>query len=141
MAIVDPKTKVQQIISESCEIAKQFVTQFFYPSMDRDRLQLNTTFREISQVVWNGNPYPNPEVQRIQDFFIALPPSKHVIHSIDSQPIFIHGFDFQSMLVSVSGTVQFSDDPVKAFHTTFILSKDPDRNYYVLSEVFRTMDP
>ena len=112
-----------------------------------------------SQILFDGNPFPNDKIN-LQQFFSNLPIPVHKINTLDSQPIFclsqffffymLHlypltvltapSFTFQSVLVSVTGTVRWGTDSEKPFSQTFILTKqiqDGNTRWSIVSDTFR----
>lgn len=87
-------------LSESSEAGETFY-KLFYDHLDKKRNVscFRTLFRIIScfsqliahfyaddsLLLWNGNPYMGSS--EISSFYQTLPPSEHVLHTVDCQPV------------------------------------------------------
>ena len=87
-------------LSESSEAGETFY-KLFYEHLDKKRnvshlheftfihercLQLISHFyADDSMMLWNGNAYTGSS--EISSFYQTLPPSEHVLHSVDCQPV------------------------------------------------------
>lgn len=131
---------MQEAIVVADRAADIFVSSF-YKVFDRQRHLLPKMYSDWSKLLWNGNAIASDQ---ISNFLLQMPPSNHIIHGYDAQPLVQPA---RSILVSVSGSVSFGSDDSKSaknqnlFSQQFILTPDPDPakngTYVIGSDTFR----
>ncbi|TPX38044.1 hypothetical protein SmJEL517_g00069 [Synchytrium microbalum] len=139
--------KEKELVDISCRTADTFVTKY-YDMFDQKRYALNTTlYRETSAILWNGQAFSGGT--QFAAFYSTLPQSKHQVHTYDSQPLFADQSNVQQYLdstkkwdiiIQVSGSVKYADNPWRAFSQTFILTPDPDptkKVYFAGTDLYR----
>ncbi|KAI8820454.1 uncharacterized protein EV422DRAFT_70713 [Fimicolochytrium jonesii] len=127
-------------LAESALVAARAADNFvpaYYKVCDRQRHLMHQFYREISTLLWNGNPVPGRDCG---EFFLKLPATDHIIHTYDAQPVLDRG----QILVTVNGTVKYgahAQAQTKAFAQVFVLSPDVTSiqkgQYFIGSDHFR----
>ena len=103
-------------------------------------------FSPTSLVVWEGNSVKGS--QQLSHLFSMLPPTKHILTSIDTHPLpppstasAPASSSPSSLLVSVSGTVVYGLDtavPRGFFHSFVIEKGGPGQFHYITAASFRS---
>lgn len=129
----------------------------FYTVFDSQRDELHHLFRDNTAVLWNGKPVTGG-LAGIAEFVKGLPPTKHDLHTADSQPVGVPAANDRSrstsLLVATSGQVRYGigvsgDAGSKhTFQHTILLDRDAAKTgpvdvamgnqYYIVSLVVRT---
>lgn len=89
-------------------------------------------------LTWNGNGAAGKE--SIEKFLQELPSSEHTISTLDAQPVIDEAVGSQqTLLIEVSGTVKFQDNPSRMFQQTFMVTAQQDK-WKIVSDCFRIQD-
>lgn len=93
-------------------------------------------YADDSLLLWNGNPYMGSS--EISSFYQTLPPSEHVLHTVDCQPVPDIAGEQSTVIVTCEGEVQYegSNNPSEIFSHHFILKKVGDI-WKVTNDTFR----
>jgi len=127
------KSKADQAI----QAGEQFC-DLYYDILDTKRHQLSKLYTTSSTEIWNGNPHQGET--KILEFINNLPPSEHVIHSLDCQPVLeIVTPGRTTVLVTVEGTVSFNNEKPRYFNQNFMLTA-VDNVWKIASDCFRYID-
>ncbi|KAI0713487.1 nuclear transport factor 2 [Earliella scabrosa] len=114
-------------------IAKQF-TDFYYSTFDANRANLQSLYRDVSMLSWEGSPIVG--AANITEKLTSLPFEKvqHKVTTLDAQP---SSPSLASLIVSVTGllVVDDSTNPLQ-FSQVFQLIPDGG-SYYVFNDIFR----
>jgi hypothetical protein len=114
-------------------IAKQF-TDFYYTTFDSDRTNLQSLYRDVSMMTWEGTPIQG--AASIAEKLTSLPFAKvaHKVVTLDAQP---SSPTVASLVVSVTGLLLVDDSPNQLqFSQVFQLIPD-GASYYVFNDIFR----
>ncbi|KAJ8954337.1 hypothetical protein NQ314_007111 [Rhamnusium bicolor] len=132
---MDPaKTKIDQ----ACRTAEEF-TKLYYETADKRRHLMSRLYLDTGLFAWNGNGITGNE--NIQKFVIDLPPTDHVITTLDAQPILDSAVSGQlTFMIQVSGSVKYQDKIPKTFQQNFIVTAQGDK-WKIVSDCFRLQEP
>ncbi|KAI0747602.1 nuclear transport factor 2 [Daedaleopsis nitida] len=114
-------------------IAKQF-TDFYYTTFDTNRVGLQSLYRDVSMLSWEGTPILGASA--ISEKLTSLPFEKvqHQVTTLDAQP---SSPSVASLIVSVTGMLLI-DDNVHPLQFSQIFHLIPDGgSYYVYNDIFR----
>ncbi|KAH9948121.1 nuclear transport factor 2 [Amylocystis lapponica] len=114
-------------------IAKQF-TDFYYTTFDTNRGGLQSLYRDVSMLSWEGSPILG--AADISEKLTTLPFEKvqHKITTLDAQP---SSPGVASMIVSVTGLL-LVDDSTNPLQFSQVFQLIPDGgSYYVYNDIFR----
>ena len=142
----------QSIEQKLIDLCGDKFVQTFYTIIDSRRNDIIQLFTQSSTCIYDGNPAIGK--QTITQLYSVLPPSKHSIDTIDIQPIdksIVNNtqqqnkqtlFNIDTLLISVTGTVQYgTDSRINLYHHTFIIDKcDPQKPniHYIVYATFRS---
>ncbi|GLV42747.1 NTF2-related export protein 1 [Carabus blaptoides fortunei] len=125
-------------IDQACRTSEEF-TKLYYESVDKRRHLMSRLYLETGVLVWNGNGTVGNE--RIQKFFMDLPPSDHTLTTLDSQPVIDPSVGGQlTYLIQVSGTVKFQNKTPKSFQQNFMITAQGDK-WKIVSDCVRIQEP
>lgn len=89
--------------------------------------------------MWNGNGISGTD--RIQKFFLELPPTDHSITTLDAQPISeLAVGDQVTFIIQVCGIVKYQEKPPKSFQQNFVITAQGDK-WKIVSDCFRLQEP
>ncbi|EDW57010.1 NTF2-related export protein [Drosophila sechellia] len=129
----DLKAKV-----ESCARTADTFTRLYYASVDNRRQQIGRLYLDNATLSWNGNGATGR--QMIESYFRELPSSKHQLNTLDAQPIVDQAVSNQlAYLIMASGSVKFSDQPLRKFQQTFIVTAENEK-WKVVSDCYRLQE-
>ncbi|XP_065368221.1 NTF2-related export protein [Calliphora vicina] len=124
-------------VEACCRTAEDF-TKLYYQSFDKRRHQMNRLYLDNGLFVWNGNGASGKD--NIQKYFIELPSTEHTISTLDAQPIVDEAVAGQlTYLIQTGGTVKYTDQPMKTFQQTFIITAQDDK-WKIASDCYRLQD-
>ncbi|XP_065063660.1 NTF2-related export protein 2-like [Rhopilema esculentum] len=127
------KSKAEQAI----QAGEQFC-DLYYDIFDNKRHQISRLYTASSVLIWNGNP--NHGETKIIEFVTNLPNTKHIIQSLDCQPILdVVTPNQTTILVTAEGTVSFGDGRPEYFNQNFMLTA-LDNVWKIASDCFRYID-
>uniref|UniRef100_A0A336MKH1 NTF2-related export protein n=1 Tax=Culicoides sonorensis TaxID=179676 RepID=A0A336MKH1_CULSO len=132
---LDPQLK--ENISTACRTAEDF-TKLYYECIDKKRHQISRLYLDNGLLTWNGNGSAGKE--SIEKFLQELPSSEHTVSTLDAQPVIDEAVGAQqTLIIQVSGTVKFQDNPSKMFQQTFMVTAQQDK-WKIVSDCFRIQD-
>lgn len=99
---------------------------------------MSRLYLDNGSLIWNGNGSIGKE--NIEKFVMELPPSEHIVTTLDSQPVIDDAVSVQpTLLIQVSGTVKFQEHQSKQFQQSFMITAQGDK-WKVVSDCFRIQD-
>ncbi|KAJ9452421.1 NTF2-related export protein [Diplonema papillatum] len=126
----------EKVIVAACKDASQLLKEFYYPTWDSQssRSGLSKLYHETATTIWNGEPVGRNEIDQL---LAKIPSSKHVIASLDVQPI----QDSCHFLLSVHGKCSYAGSVHRSFHQQFVAWKEevhgsPTR-FWIMHDCFR----
>ncbi|XP_018327201.1 NTF2-related export protein [Agrilus planipennis] len=125
-------------IDQACRTAEEF-TKLYYESIDKRRHLMSKLYLDTGLLVWNGNGVAGNE--RIQKFFMELPPTDHTVITLDAQVIPESAVSGQlTFLIQVSGTVKYQDKLPKNFQQNFMITAQGDK-WKIVTDCIRLQEP
>ncbi|XP_053699218.1 NTF2-related export protein-like [Sabethes cyaneus] len=120
--IFHPDTRMT--IDTACRTAEQF-TKLYYKSVDKKRHQVARLYMANGRLVWNGHGAAGKN--KIRKYFQQLPRSKHIINSLEAQPICGDAVPSQlTLIIQVAGYVKFLQNR-RPFLQTFIITEQGEK--------------
>eukprot|EP01027_Heterolobosea_sp_BB2_P005551 GEZU01008473.1.p1 GENE.GEZU01008473.1~~GEZU01008473.1.p1 ORF type:complete len:142 (-),score=21.64 GEZU01008473.1:146-571(-) len=122
---------VTTIVKVAAEAGEKFVKEFYYNNLDSNRSAVTSLYKDPSIVIWNGSQIAG--TASIDAFLTQLAPTKHIIDTIDCQPIIQPSVQLDAdkarstyMLINVTGSVLYGvgenrQKSKRLFAQTFIL--------------------
>ncbi|KAM5542635.1 hypothetical protein V8D89_003596 [Ganoderma adspersum] len=114
-------------------IAKQF-TDFYYSTFDTNRAGLQSLYRDVSMLSWEGTPLVG--ASNITEKIVSLPFQKvqHKVTTLDAQP---SSPTLASLIVSVTGLLVVDDSPNPLQYSQIFHLIPDGGSYYVYNDIFR----
>ena len=130
----DIKTKIDL----ACHTAEEF-PKLYYESFTKRRQMMSRYHLDTGVLVWNGNGTVGKDL--IQQFFEGLPPTEHILTSLDSQPILdVAASNQLTFLILVCGFVKFQEMISRPFQQNFMITVQGDK-WKIVSDCFRLQEP
>ncbi|EDW62769.2 NTF2-related export protein [Drosophila virilis] len=124
---------------EACNRTAEEFTRLYYASLDNRRHQMGRLYIESAKLTWNGNGALGREP--IEKQFLDLPPSRHQLTTLDSQPILDPAVGDQiTYMVLGSGTVKYAEHPTCIFQQSFVITAENDK-WKIASDCYRLQEP
>lgn len=99
---------------------------------------MNRLYLDNAMFIWNGNGASGKDT--IQQYFIELPTSEHLISTLDAQPVLDDALSGQlTYIIQVGGTARYTDMPTQPFQQTFIITAEGDK-WKIASDCYRLQD-
>ncbi|KAK9877156.1 hypothetical protein WA026_016899 [Henosepilachna vigintioctopunctata] len=125
-------------VDQACRVAEEF-TKLYYEAADKRRHLISRLYLDTGLLTWNGNGVIGNE--KIQKFYIELPPTDHTLTTLDAQPILDDAVNGQlTYLIQVSGTVKYQERTPKTFQQNFIVTAEGGK-WKIVSDCFRLQEP
>ena len=114
-------------------VAKQF-TDFYYTTFDTNRSGLQSLYRDVSMLSWEGTPLVGASA--ITEKIVSLPFQKvqHKVSTLDAQP---SSPTIASLIVSVTGLLVVDDSPNPLQYSQIFHLIPDGGSYYVYNDIFR----
>ncbi|XP_019878504.1 NTF2-related export protein [Aethina tumida] len=130
-------SKTKEKIDLACRTAEEF-TKLYYQTIDHRRHLMSRLYLDTGLFSYNGNGASGNEM--IQKFVIELPPSEHMVVTLDAQPISDTVVNGQlTFVIQTSGTVKYQTNPSQNFQQNFIITAQGDK-WKIVSDCFRLQE-
>mmetsp|Transcript_16453 Transcript_16453/g.24561 ORF Transcript_16453/g.24561 Transcript_16453/m.24561 type:complete len:132 (-) Transcript_16453:148-543(-) len=123
-------SKPIQLIDRSSRAAEQFV-KVYYRVFDQSRAKLAALFSQNGSLCFDGHVFSSRKA--IDKAVQKLPAMQHHIDAINAQPVQLSS----SILITVNGSIAVGTNK-KSFHTCFVLIREENGQYFILSSNVRT---
>lgn len=121
-------------INEAASVAHEF-TKHYYEHRDK-RKAMKGFYMSNGLLVFNGNNISGDT--EVADFLQKLPPTEHMIVTLDAQPI-IESNAGKTNIIQTSGTVKIDSQKSKAFQQSFLITA-VDTKWKIVTDTFRLQD-
>lgn len=121
-------------INEAASVAHDFI-KHYYENRDK-RKAMKGLYMSNGILVFNGNNVSGDT--EIADFLQKLPPTEHLITTLDAQPI-IESNAGKTNLIQTSGTVKIDSQKSRAFQQSFLITA-VESKWKIVSDTFRLQD-
>ncbi|PAA75223.1 hypothetical protein BOX15_Mlig012923g2 [Macrostomum lignano] len=125
-----------------CDAAAVRFCTMYYKRMSDTRQNLTPLYADQAVLAWNGHRHSGK--QEIGQFYAQLPNCIAQPYSVSAQLLDGDIFPPNSLLATCHGQVKFlrcEDRRHKLFSQAFVLSRQSDGTFVILSDTFRTSEP
>ncbi|XP_030569620.1 NTF2-related export protein-like [Drosophila novamexicana] len=127
--------EIDSIVEDCCQTTDDFA-DLYYNFIDSRRDKMGNFYLDSAKLTWNHNEILGR--QAIQKVFLDLPPSRHELQTLDSQP-FLYSLGGQpTYIIMTSGTVLYVGQPLRAFNQSFVIAQENNK-WSITSDCYRLL--